>query len=205
MRAWGQDVWKAEKDKERANKVAQQARRAAALTAELAAQFEKKTATVCNQPPGPGELAGHIEAPNMEAGGSHTQATMMLDQWATYKCLLARRAQMVEVAKVIPHEREVRPGGEGSSVRERAKRFEKVWGAKHMTSVEGPRTFHGERQKESPVSDVERDTCVSTDPTLSQENKKRKFPTKADFKLRAPTLIGSTSWSYHHLKERPTT
>ena len=34
-RAWGQDVWKAEKDKERANKVAQQVRRAAALSAEL--------------------------------------------------------------------------------------------------------------------------------------------------------------------------
>ena len=29
-RAWGQDVWKAEKDKEKANKVAQQVRRAAA-------------------------------------------------------------------------------------------------------------------------------------------------------------------------------
>ena len=52
-RAWGQDAWKAEKDKERANKVAQQVRRAAALTAEL----------VCDQPP--------VEAPNMGAGGSH--------------------------------------------------------------------------------------------------------------------------------------
>ena len=64
-RAWGQDAWKAEKDKERANKVAQQVRRAAALTAELAAQSEKKTAVVCDQPPGLDELAGHIEAPNM--------------------------------------------------------------------------------------------------------------------------------------------
>ena len=72
-RAWGQ-VWKAEKDKEKANKVAQQVRRAAALTAELAAQSEKKTAAVCDQPPGPDKLAGHIEAPNMGAGGSHTQA-----------------------------------------------------------------------------------------------------------------------------------
>ena len=51
-RAWGRNVWKAEKDKERANKVAQQVRRAAALTAELAAQSEKKTAAVCDQPPG---------------------------------------------------------------------------------------------------------------------------------------------------------
>ena len=65
--------------------MAQQVRRAAALTAELAAQSEKKTATVCDQPPGLDELAGHIEAPNMGAGGSHPQATMMPDSWATYK------------------------------------------------------------------------------------------------------------------------
>ena len=84
-RAWGRDVWKAERDKEQANKVAQQVRRAATLTAELAAQSEKKTAVVCDQPPRLNELAGHIEAPNMEAGGSHPQATMMPDPWATYK------------------------------------------------------------------------------------------------------------------------
>ena len=57
--------------------MAQQVRRAAALTAELAAQSEKKTAAVCDQPPGLDELARHIEAPNMGAGGSHPQATMM--------------------------------------------------------------------------------------------------------------------------------
>ena len=84
--AWGQDAWKAEKGKERTNKVAQQVRRAAALTAELAAQSEKKTAAVCDQPPGLDELAGHTEAPNMRASGSHLQATMMPDPWATYKC-----------------------------------------------------------------------------------------------------------------------
>ena len=56
-------------------------RRAAALTAELAVQSEKKTAAVCDQPPGLDELAGHIEAPNMGAGGSHPQATMI-----TYTC-----------------------------------------------------------------------------------------------------------------------
>ena len=44
----GQDVWQAEKDKEKANKVAQQVRRAAVLTAELAAQSEMKTAAVCD-------------------------------------------------------------------------------------------------------------------------------------------------------------
>ena len=83
-RAWGQDVWKQERDKEKANRVAQQVRRAAALTAELAARSEKKTAAVCDQPPGLDELAGHIEAPNMGAGGSHPQAAMMPDTWATY-------------------------------------------------------------------------------------------------------------------------
>ena len=50
-------------DKERASKVAEQVRRAAALAAELAAQSEKKTAAVCDQPPGLDALAGHIEAP----------------------------------------------------------------------------------------------------------------------------------------------
>ena len=54
---------KRRRTKERANKVAQQVRRAAALTAELAVQSEKKTAAVCDQPPGLDELAGHIEAP----------------------------------------------------------------------------------------------------------------------------------------------
>ena len=84
-RAWERDTWKAERDKGKANKVAQQERRAAALTAEFAAQSEKKTAPVCDQPPGLGELSGHIEAPNMEAGGPHPQATMMPDPWATSK------------------------------------------------------------------------------------------------------------------------
>ena len=56
-----------------------------ALSAELAAQSEKKTAAVCDQPPGLDELAGHIEAPNVGAGGSHPQATMMPDPWATYE------------------------------------------------------------------------------------------------------------------------
>ena len=70
-RAWGRDTWKAERDKEKANKVAQQVKRAAALTAELAAQSEKKTAAVCDQPPGLDELAWHIEAPTMGARGSH--------------------------------------------------------------------------------------------------------------------------------------
>ena len=82
-RAWRRDAWKAERGKENPNKVAQQVRRAAALTAELPAHSEKKTAAVCDQPPRLGELAGHIEAPNKGAGGSHPQAAMMPDPWVT--------------------------------------------------------------------------------------------------------------------------
>ena len=92
-RAWGRNAWKAERDKENANKVAQQVRRAAALTAELAAQSEKKTAAVCDQPPGLDELAGHIEALNMGAGGSHPQATMMPDPWARTNVPLQMKAK----------------------------------------------------------------------------------------------------------------
>ena len=62
--AWG--PWKEEKDREKANRVAQQVRRAAALTAELAAQSERKVAVVCDHPPGlRDEPAEHITAPNM--------------------------------------------------------------------------------------------------------------------------------------------
>ena len=50
-KAWGHAAWKEERDKERASKVAEQVRRAAALTAELAAQSEK-VSEVCSHPPG---------------------------------------------------------------------------------------------------------------------------------------------------------
>ena len=78
--------------------MAQQVRRAAALTAELAAQSEKKIAAVCDQPPGLDELAGHIDAPNMVAGGSHPQATMMPDPWATSKCPSVNEGQATSSA-----------------------------------------------------------------------------------------------------------
>ena len=68
-------------------------RRAAVLTAELAIQSEKKTAAVCDQPPGLDELAGHVEAPNTEAGGSHPQAATMPDPWTTYRCPSASNNQ----------------------------------------------------------------------------------------------------------------
>ena len=77
-RAWGRTAWKEEKDREKANRVAQQVRRAAALAAELAAQSEEKVAVVCDPPPGlRDELAQHIAAPNMGAGGSHPQAEIV--------------------------------------------------------------------------------------------------------------------------------
>ena len=46
--------------------------------------------------------------------------------------------KFVEVAKVLPHERLLRSTREGSSVRERTRRFETQWGATHMATVEGP-------------------------------------------------------------------
>ena len=48
----GQRAWKEEKDRERASRAAQQVRRAAALTAELAVQSENKVFDVCSHPPG---------------------------------------------------------------------------------------------------------------------------------------------------------
>ena len=62
--SWGRNAWKEEKDREKANRVAQQVRRAAALTAELAAPSEKKVAAACDHPPGlREEPSEHIAAP----------------------------------------------------------------------------------------------------------------------------------------------
>ena len=61
--------------------MAQQVRLAAALTAELAAQFEKMASVVCDPPRAlRDELAEHIKAPNMEVGGSQSLATMMQEE-----------------------------------------------------------------------------------------------------------------------------
>ena len=51
-KAWGDAAWKEERDKERASKVAEHVRRAAASTAELAAQSQKKVSEVCSHPAG---------------------------------------------------------------------------------------------------------------------------------------------------------
>ena len=48
-------------------------------------------------------------------------------------------------------------------MRERAKRVEMEWGAKHMVTVEGPRTTQGDREKGNLDSDVEQDICTSVD------------------------------------------
>ena len=57
----------------KANRVAQQA-----LTADLAAQSERKVYAVCDHPRGlRDEPAEHFAAPNMGAGGSHRQAATM--------------------------------------------------------------------------------------------------------------------------------
>ena len=79
----------------------------AALTAELAAHSKKKTAAMCDQPPGLDELAGHVEAPNMGAGGSHSQAAMMPDPWATYFCPSTEEGQTttsapLETTRCVP-------------------------------------------------------------------------------------------------------
>ena len=72
----------------------------------------------------------------------------------------------VEVARVIPHERLLRPAGGGSSVRERARRFETECGAKHMAIVEGLGNVHGDEQREDLESNLEQDACASVDESL---------------------------------------
>ena len=112
--AWGQDVWNAEKDKERANKVAQKVTRAAALTPELAVQSEKKTAAVCDQPLGlSDELAEHSGAPKMVAGGSHPQATMMQEESAVPA--VPSHPFVAPPASSLPATQSLRPAGKGFS------------------------------------------------------------------------------------------
>ena len=112
---------------ENANKVAQQVRRAAALTAELAAQSEKKTAAVCDQPPGLNELARHIEAPNMGAGGSHPQAAMMPDPWATFKHPSADEGQTTTSAALETTSRA--PTNKGTFALTKGFREDRSWSA----------------------------------------------------------------------------
>ena len=89
----------------------------------------------------------------------------------------------VEVARVIPHERLLRPAGGGSSVRERAKRFETEWGAKHMATVEGPRNIQGDEQREDLESNLEQDACASVDESLGGLSLTDPRPEAADAEL----------------------
>ena len=89
----------------------------------------------------------------------------------------------VEVARVTPHERLLRPAGGGSSVRERARRFEEEWGAKHMATVEGPRNVQGDEQREHLESNLEQDACASVDESLGGLSLTHPRPEAADAEL----------------------
>ena len=67
-RAWGRAAW--------ANKVAQRVRRAAALTAELAAQSERKVSAVCDHPPGLHDEPAAALSVNTPATGSPFSLTV---------------------------------------------------------------------------------------------------------------------------------
>ena len=93
--------------------MAWQVRRAAALIAELAVQSEKKVFVVCDQLPGlRDELAEHIEAPNMEAGGSYPQATMMLEDSAAPAATNRPFATPAAMSLLAPTQ-SLRPAGKG--------------------------------------------------------------------------------------------
>ena len=106
-------AWRQERDKEKANRVAQQVRRAGSLTAELAAQSEKKVSVVCDQPPGLcDEPAVHMEAPDMGAGGSHPQAKMMQEASAV-PLAASNFAATPAVSSPFLETQSFRPAGKG--------------------------------------------------------------------------------------------
>ena len=73
-KAWGHAAWKEERDKERASKVAEQVRRAAALTAELAAQSEKEVSEVCSPSSGLARRGGRCHtAAHLQSLSCHQQ------------------------------------------------------------------------------------------------------------------------------------
>ena len=120
-RAWGRDAWNVERDKEKANKVAQQEKRAAVLTAEVTAQSEKKTTAVCDLPPEFDELAWHIEVPDMGAGGSHPQTTMMPDPWASVPPQAKPKSAIFsQQTRIFPVTPEISVEGKSGLTRERA-------------------------------------------------------------------------------------
>ena len=60
----------------------------------------------------------------------------------------------VEVPRVIPHERILKPAGERASVRERVRQFEMNGGVSCSNSVEVLRTNRDDRQSEDPEDEV---------------------------------------------------
>ena len=105
--------------------MAQQVRRAAALTAELAAQSEKTASVVCDPPRAlRDELAEHIEAPNMEVGGSHSLATTMMQEESTALAVTSHQFDTAAVGSPRPATQSLRacrgvsrPKGTGRSAR----------------------------------------------------------------------------------------
>ena len=86
--------------------MAQQVRRAAALTAELAVQFVKKVSVVCDKPQGlRGQLAEHTGA-SQRGRWLTPQATVVEDPWATSRRPSASESQ---ATTSVPPESDFRP------------------------------------------------------------------------------------------------
>ena len=100
----------------------------------------------------------------MQRHGSNIQAVQQTADVAHEDLLVLQQRppsiqkgrRSIEVSRVMPHERMLRPAGELSSSRS----------AKHMATVAGPRTAQGDRQREHLESDVEQDACTSVDESL---------------------------------------
>ena len=62
--------------------------------------------------------------------------------------------QIVEVPKVIPHERIMKPSAESASVRERIRQYEMNGGISRANTVEAPRATPDDRQSEDPEDEA---------------------------------------------------
>ena len=72
-------------------------------------------------------------------------------RWVSTGMQTSRKTdQTVEVARVIPHERMLKPAGERALVRERVRQFEMNGGVSCSSTVEVPRVNPGDRQREDP-------------------------------------------------------
>ena len=80
--------------------------------------------------------ASIIQAVQQTADFPHADVHVMEQRQAS----IQKVQKSVEVARVI-HQERVKPAGEGSSVRERVKQFEKDWRVKHTGTVEVPQAI----------------------------------------------------------------